>query len=142
MEYTTTRMATDSSTTDLAINPAIRLDRPRTSGTDAAGLRNMQQLIQLRWFAILGQILTIVIVRFGLGVALPLQGMALALSFLLLFNLASLQSLRGGRAVSERALFVSLLVDMATLTAQLYLSGGATNPFVSLYLLQIIHGAV
>ena len=44
--------------------------------------------------------------------------------------------------VTNSMLFVSLLVDVTTLTAQLYLSGGTTNPFVFLYLLQVILGAV
>jgi two-component system sensor histidine kinase RegB len=33
-----------------------------------------------------------------------------------------------------------LLVDVAVLTFQLYLSGGITNPFAFLYLMQIILG--
>jgi two-component system sensor histidine kinase RegB len=37
---------------------------------------------------------------------------------------------------------MGLLVDMGTLTIQLYLSGGATNPFVFLYLLQVGLAAV
>jgi two-component system sensor histidine kinase RegB len=37
---------------------------------------------------------------------------------------------------------VALLVDVGMLTAQLYLSGGATNPFVFLYLLQVTLAAV
>ena len=39
-------------------------------------------------------------------------------------------------------LLLALLLDMAALTAQLYLSGGTRNPFVSLYLLQIVLGAI
>jgi two-component system sensor histidine kinase RegB len=39
-------------------------------------------------------------------------------------------------------LFLALLLDMAALTALLYLSGGVKNPFVSLYLLQIVLGAI
>lgn len=121
---------------------AVWLDRPRAADKDAAGLKNMQQLIQLRWFALLGQVLTILAARYTLDIPLPLHAMAWALVLLLLFNLASLWRLRRGRAVSQQALFVSLLVDVGALTAQLYLSGGATNPFVSLYLLQVILGAV
>jgi two-component system sensor histidine kinase RegB len=44
--------------------------------------------------------------------------------------------------VSNTELFLELLLDVAALTVQLYLSGGASNPFVSLYLLQVILGAV
>jgi len=39
-------------------------------------------------------------------------------------------------------LFLALLVDVGSLTAQLYFSGGTTNPFAFLYLLQVILGAV
>jgi two-component system sensor histidine kinase RegB len=49
---------------------------------------------------------------------------------------------RDPHEVTNSMLFVSLLVDVSTLTAQLYLSGGTTNPFVFLYLLQVILGAV
>jgi two-component system sensor histidine kinase RegB len=35
-----------------------------------------------------------------------------------------------------------LMLDVIALTVQLYLSGGATNPFISLYLLQVTLGAV
>ena len=42
--------------------------------------------------------------------------------------------------VSNGELFVALLVDVAMLTGQLYLAGGAANPFVFLYLLQVIAG--
>jgi two-component system sensor histidine kinase RegB len=38
------------------------------------------------------------------------------------------------QVVSNGELLLALLVDVASLTAQLYLSGGATNPFVFLYL--------
>jgi two-component system sensor histidine kinase RegB len=44
--------------------------------------------------------------------------------------------------VSNAELFVALLIDVGTLTAQLYFSGGTSNPFIFLYLLQVILGAV
>jgi two-component system sensor histidine kinase RegB len=46
------------------------------------------------------------------------------------------------RWVVPGELFLALLLDMAALTAQLYLSGGIGNPFISLYLLQIVLGAI
>jgi two-component system sensor histidine kinase RegB len=109
---------------------------------DATGLKNMQQLIQLRWIAVLGQIVTIAVVYFGLGIRLPLEYMVAALACLIAFNLASLLRLRIHREVTNGELFVALLVDVAMLTAQLHLSGGATNPFAFLYLLQVSLGAV
>lgn len=109
---------------------------------DATGLKNMQQLIQLRWFAVFGQVATIVVVHHGFGIRLPLEPMFTVLAGLALFNAASLWFWRRRGRVSNAELFVALLVDVATLTAQLYLSGGTTNPFVFLFLLQVILGAV
>ena len=102
----------------------------------------MQQLIQLRWIAVVGQIATILVVHFGFGIHLPLDQMLAVLACLAAFNAASQLRWRIHRDVTNTELFVALLVDVAMLTAQLYLSGGATNPFVFLYLLQVILGAV
>jgi two-component system sensor histidine kinase RegB len=109
---------------------------------DAATRKNLALLIQLRWTAVLGQILTIVTVHFGLDIALPLGPMALVLAALVLLNLVSIGWLRGDRGVSDTAIFTALLLDVVALSVQLYLSGGATNPFIALYLVQIVLAAV
>ena len=108
----------------------------------SVGARNMQQLVLLRWIAVVGQLLAIVVVHFGLGIALPLQPMLLIVAGLVLFNLASLLYQRQHSRSSQVALLLALLVDVAALTAQLYLSGGIVNPFVFLYVLQVVLGAV
>jgi two-component system sensor histidine kinase RegB len=108
----------------------------------AVGHKNMRQLIQLRWIAIVGQIATIAVVTLGFGVELPLPRMAQVLALLVAFNLGSQLRWQEKNQVSDRELFVALLVDVAVLTAQLYLSGGTTNPFASLYLLQVILAAL
>ena len=109
---------------------------------DSTGLENMRQLIQLRWIAVVGQIITIAVVNFGFGIHLPLRQMSVVLICLIAFNIGSMLRWRAHREVTNGELFFALLVDVATLTAQLYLSGGATNPFSFLYLLQVILGAV
>jgi len=106
------------------------------------GLANMQQLIQLRWIAVVGQIITITVVHFGFAIALPLEHMSVVLACLVVFNLASVLRFRARHEVTNAELFVALLVDVATLTLQLYFSGGATNPFSFLFLLQVTLGAV
>ena len=97
-------------------------------------------LVQLRWLAVLGQVATIFYVHVHLGIALPVESMGLVVAFLVGLNLVSLLARQDGVTNSE--LFLALLLDVAALTAQLYLSGGATNPFISLFLLQVILGAV
>ena len=113
-----------------------------TRRDDATGLDNLQQLIQLRWIAVVGQIVTIEVVHYGFQIRLPLDQMLAIIGCLVLFNLLSLWRWRTGREVTNTELFVTLLVDVGMLTAQLYLSGGVTNPFVYLFLLQVILSAV
>lgn len=112
------------------------------SPRDSAGMKNMQQLIQLRWFALAGQVATILVVHFGFQIRLPLLPMLVVLVLLAAFNLASLWRWRRRQEVTDDALLLSLLVDVVTLTALLHLSGGVANPFVFLYLLQVVLGAV
>ena len=109
---------------------------------DSTGLENMRQLIQLRWIAVVGQIVTIAVVNFGFDIHLPLRQMSVVLICLVAFNIGSMLRWRAHHEVTNGELFFALLVDVTTLTAQLYLSGGATNPFSFLYLLQVILGAV
>jgi two-component system sensor histidine kinase RegB len=126
------------------VGPHAELGQSRTdSGTrDNAGVKNMHQLIQLRWIAVIGQVATIVFVHFGFNIKLPLMPMAIVLACLAAFNLVSMLRWRRREEVTNGALFLALLVDILTLTAQLYLSGGAANPFVFLYLLQVVLAAV
>jgi two-component system, sensor histidine kinase RegB len=110
---------------------------------DAASARkNVLLLVQLRWFAVGGQVITIAAVEFGLGLPLPLAPMAAVLAGLVALNLASLAWLRASLPVTGPGLFLALLLDVAALTVQLALSGGPQNPFTGLYLLQVTLGAV
>ena len=105
------------------------------------GRRNARLLVQLRWLAVFGQLATILTVHAILGAALPLWPMLSALAVLVALNLA-VTAARGRWPRTERQVFATLLVDVACLTVQLYLSGGVANPFVSLFLLQVVVAAV
>jgi len=61
---------------------------------------------------------------------------------LVALNILSLYLHQAQESIHTAEIFLALLVDVGALTAQLYLSGGATNPFVPLYLLQVTLGAV
>ena len=87
---------------------------------DRTGRENMLQLIQLRWIAVVGQIVTIAVVHFVFGIHLPLHDMTVVVLVLAAFNAASLLRWRAPGEVTNSMLFVSLLVDVATFTAQLY----------------------
>lgn len=110
--------------------------QPR-SFDDQADRKNMRLLIDLRWVAIAGQLLAIAFARVGLGIALPLTPMLFVLGALIAMNLASLVWAIDHPQVSHLVLLSMLLLDIAALSTQLYLSGGAGNPFAFLFLLQV-----
>jgi len=113
----------------------------RAAASEGVAADNMRQLTQLRWIAVAGQAGTILFVHLGLGVALPVGLMFGAVGLLAIANLAAWLALPRHR-VRNIEIMLALLLDMAVLTFQLYLSGGAANPFVSLYLLQVVLGAI
>lgn len=113
---------------------------PAPTGTDA-GARNVRLLSVLRTLAVSGQLATILFVNFVLDVDLPLVPMLAALALLVALNLA-IAEVAARHPVGDVPLFGTLLVDVACLTVQLYLSGGVANPFVTLYLLQVVIAAV
>lgn len=131
-------MNSNGSIVDTTGIPARALRSPRTH----AGLKNLHQLIQLRWIAVVGQIFTIEVAYYTLNLPLPVSEMLMVVGCLAIFNVVSLLRWRTGRGVRNVELFLALLVDVAVLTVQLYLSGGSSNPFVFLYLLQIAVGAM
>ena len=110
--------------------------------TQAANRENLRLLIMLRWIAVVGQMVTIGVVHQLMHVPLPLEGMLLVLAALVLWNLASMARWRAQRPIAGPEVFAGLMMDVLALSLQLYLSGGASNPFVSIFLLQVILGAV
>jgi two-component system sensor histidine kinase RegB len=126
--------------------PLLALTRPSAGGSPGrspkdAAVENMRQLIQLRWMAVAGQLIAILGAHYGLGVPLLVAPMLGVVALLALANLLFAVTVRRSWVI-EGELFIALLLDMAALTAQLYLSGGTANPFVWLYLLQIVLGAI
>ena len=127
--------------------PLLALTRRRRSvmnpglAPDAIATENMRQLIQLRWIAVIGQLVTIIFVHFGMGVSLPVGSLLGVVGLLALANLASTLVLRR-RRVTDLEFLLALLFDVGTLTTQLYLTGGAENPFTALYLVQVVLGGI
>ena len=103
---------------------------------------NLRRLFLLRTIIIAGQAVAIAAAVAWLGISLPLVPMVTVIALLALFNLRTWLRLRGDRPVSDAGFLAEILVDVAGLTALLSLSGGSTNPFVSLYLLPITIAAI
>lgn len=107
-----------------------------------ANRRTLALLVRLRWLAVAGQALTIGVLHFGFDLRLPLFPMAAILLAQSLLNIACQRKARRGGPVTEGGILALLALDVLALAVQLGLSGGTTNPFISLFLLHIILGAL
>lgn len=108
-----------------------------------AGWRNMELLVQLRWIAVGGQLITIAVVYEAMRIGLPLLPLLVAPAMLAAINIITMLVLRQRpRSIHNGELTAALLFDVAALAWQLYHSGGLTNPFASLFLLQVVIGAI
>jgi two-component system sensor histidine kinase RegB len=98
------------------------------------GADNLRRLAAMRWLAVAGQVAAIAAARPLLDIELPLAPMLLVVALLAGFNLLTLARLKKPAAESDSELFAQLGVDITALSVLLFFSGGAANPFVSLYL--------
>ncbi len=99
--------------------------------------KSLKALFWLRTFTILGQLSVIALVETKLAMELPLMPMLITISGLTLWNLAAYWRQSRPWETTQLEIFINLAVDATALTFLLYWSGGATNPFVSLYLIPI-----
>jgi two-component system sensor histidine kinase RegB len=92
----------------------------------------LQTAVRLRWFGVIGQLLTVCFVYLALGFPLPF-GICLAFIALSAWLNVFLRILYPARTRLNTALATSLLAyDVLQLTALLYLTGGIENPFTFL----------
>ncbi|MFL9925999.1 ATP-binding protein [Herbaspirillum lusitanum] len=92
------------------------------------------RLFWMRCAAVLGQLLVISGARIWMHIDLPLPTLAGIVLLQVLVNGATWWRAQLSMPVREPELFAQLLIDLGLLSALLYFSGGATNPFVSFYL--------
>lgn len=108
---------------------------------DAARI-NFLWLLRLRWGAILGQTVTIVVVRWILQMPLPLAFLFGIIAVEAATNVACHRRAAAIRPIEPWMLGALMVLDVLLLTALLYLTGGAFNPFSFLYLVHIALAAV
>jgi two-component system sensor histidine kinase RegB len=117
-------------------------DPPMEAIERATHRKNLRVLISVRGVAFCAQIALILIAEYGFNIVLPIGWMFAVAGILVAFNLYSLYRAQSARPVGVGDLFLGLLVDVGVLSAQLAFSGGTANPFVSVYMLPVIIGAV
>lgn len=101
----------------------------------------LSRLFWLRWATIAGELVVLAGAHFWLEIALPLPALLVLIATQAAINLATWGRMRWARPAGQGELFLQLLLDLALLSALLYFSGGATNPFVSFYLPALAAGA-
>lgn len=112
-------------------------DHPTNPAGEVARI-NLGWLVRLRWAALAGQLLTILVSHFVLDIWLELTPLLITVAASVASNLVAMAALRRGRhGPSERWVPALLVWDTLQLTALLYYSGGPFNPFSFQYLVQV-----
>lgn len=115
--------------------------RPAMKSPSPARL-NLEWLLRLRWGALTGQALLILLAGYGLELALPVPELLTLLALEASSHLVVRAWLAQARRVTEVIIAGLMLWDTLLLTALLYLSGGTHNPFTTLYLVNVALGTV
>ncbi len=105
---------------------------------DKTLLFNLRRLFVLRNIAIGGELAVIAIAVWVLEMALPVAALLAVVGLHGVVNLLTWGRLRFARAVEPFEFFVQIMLDVGVLFALLALSGGSTNPLVSLLLLPLV----
>jgi two-component system sensor histidine kinase RegB len=128
-----------------APDPIARLDRTGAAPRQAAGAPGerlrLRTLVALRWSALGGQMLALLVVRFLLGFELPLLGCLGLIALGALFNLGLLLAFPPQRVLGQWEAALQLGFDVFQLGGLLYLTGGVGNPFAVLLIVPSILAA-
>lgn len=114
---------------------------PAASHSDETLRLNLRRLVVVRMFAIAGEVTALAVAVYGLAMGMKLLPLLLTVEMQLCVNLLSWWRLRQPWAVRNVEFLVQLCIDVLLLLTLLYLTGGATNPFVSLLLLPLVAAA-
>jgi two-component system sensor histidine kinase RegB len=106
---------------------------PSEPGT-SFGRISLRTLVPIRWVAIAGQALTLLIVDFGLGFHLPLGPALSVVGASVLLNVILILLRQVAARLGERDAALCLGYDILQLAILLYLTGGLQNPFSILIL--------
>ena len=98
------------------------------------GRISLRTLVPIRWVAIAGQALTILIVHYGLGYRLPLFPALGVVGSSALLNVLLIVLRQAAARLGERDAALCLGYDILQLAILIYLTGGLQNPFSILIL--------
>ncbi len=99
-------------------------------------------LVKLRWIALLGQSIALIVTHFVLGFSVPLVASAIVIAASAGLNIGLRLRFRRIDRLEDPPASMMLGYDILQLTVLLYLTGGIENPFAMLYLAPIMISAV
>jgi len=105
-------------------------------------LKNLKLLWWLRNIAIIGQAVAITVVTKILDIPLGEKALWFLIGLLVALNIITWVRIKLALHINEFEFFCQLVLDIAVLFGLLYFTGGATNPFASLFILQVIIAAI
>jgi two-component system sensor histidine kinase RegB len=122
---------------------SVTLDsaRPTRSTTMAGGRVRLRTLIVIRWVAIIGQAMALLVVNFGFRYPVPLLPALATVAVSAVINFWAAIGRRSPERLGDRAAAVYLAYDLLQLGILLYLTGGLHNPFAVLVLAPVIISA-
>ena len=115
--------------------------RPTQTTTMAGGRVRLRTLIVIRWVAIIGQALALLVVNFGFGYPVPLLAALATVAVSAVINFWAAIGRRSPERLGDRAAAIYLAYDLLQLGVLLYLTGGLHNPFAVLVLAPVIISA-
>lgn len=110
--------------------------------TYSAARQNLFRLSLIRGVALIGQVLALIYFTAINPIGLPANAIALVLTIYASVTVATWQRSRMQVPIADHEFFIHLLADILFFSVLLYFSGGASNPFVSYYLIPISIAAI
>ncbi len=111
------------------------------TGMPAGDTVRLRTQIYLRWLAVLGQLVAVIVATQYLGIVLRLDLILALIGLSAAFNVGMTLIHPEAKRLNQRDAMLSLMFDLAQLGALLYLTGGVANPFVTLILAQTVVAA-
>ncbi|MEA2877583.1 MAG: two-component system, sensor histidine kinase RegB [Hyphomicrobiales bacterium] len=111
-----------------------QMDTPRTV--------RLKTLVALRWFAVLGQAISVLVVQYALEFELPLATCLSVIALSAWLNVAMSMHFRNVQRLAPGPVAWLLAYDIAQLTVLTMLTGGLENPFAFLILAPVLIAAI
>jgi|TARA_B110000037_G_scaffold222178_1_gene295983 two-component system sensor histidine kinase RegB len=108
-----------------------------TYQTSATARQNLRRLSFIRGLALLGQFVALIFFSFINPIGLPIVPISAVLFVYAVLTVSTWLRSRLQFPIVDQEFFAHLIIDIAFFSLLLYLSGGASNPFISYFLIPV-----